>query len=199
MRRREFITLLGGGAVAWPLAARAQQPAKVPRIGIIDDAPIWDYFRQGLRDLGYVDGQNIIIEYRSAQGEPERLAQAARELAAIPVDVIVEFGSPGAHAAKNATTTIPIVMISIGDPVRAGFVASLARPGGNMTGNDFRSGSERKEGTDSERRSSVRISPGVSVESGQCIECSYPARISGRDAKAGYEPYPRACSQHPRV
>jgi putative tryptophan/tyrosine transport system substrate-binding protein len=135
MRRREFITLLGGGAVAWPLAARAQQPAKVPRIGIIDDAPIWDYFRQGLRDLGYVDGQNIIIEYRSAQGEPERLAQAARELAAIPVDVIVEFGSPGAHAAKNATTTIPIVMISIGDPVRAGFVASLARPGGNMTGN----------------------------------------------------------------
>ena len=135
MRRREFITLLGGGAVAWPLAARAQQPAKVPRIGIIDDAPIWDYFRQGLRDLGYVDGQNIIIEYRSAQGEPERLAQAARELAAIPVDVIVEFGSPGAQAAKNATTTIPIVMISIGDPVRAGFVASLARPGGNMTGN----------------------------------------------------------------
>jgi len=82
MRRREFITLLGGGAVAWPLAARAQQPAKVPRIGIIDDAPIWDYFRQGLRDLGYVHGQNIIIEYRSAQGEPERLAQAARELAA---------------------------------------------------------------------------------------------------------------------
>ena len=72
MRRREFIALLGGGAVAWPLAARAQQPAKVPRIGIIDDAPIWDYFRQGLRDLGYVDGQNIIIEYRSAQGEPER-------------------------------------------------------------------------------------------------------------------------------
>jgi len=135
MRRREFITLLGGGAVAWPLAARAQQPAKVPRIGIIDDAPIWDYFRKGLRDLGYVDGQNIIIEYRSAQGEPERLAQAARELAAIPVDVIVEFGSQGAHAAKNATTTIPIVMISIGDPVRAGFVASLARPGGNMTGN----------------------------------------------------------------
>ena len=135
MRRREFVTLLGGGAVAWPLAARAQQPAKVPRIGIIDDAPIWDYFRQALRDLGYVDGQNIIIEYRNAQGEPERLAQAARELASIPVDVIVEFGSTGAHAAKNATTTIPIVMISIGDPVRAGFVASLARPGGNMTGN----------------------------------------------------------------
>src|SRR5262247_2083008 len=129
MRRREFITLLGGGAVAWPLAARAQQPARVPRIGIIDDAPIWDYFRQGLRDLGYVGGQNIAIEYRSAQGELERLSQAARELAAIPVDSIVEFGSPAAYAAQKATTTIPIVMIAIGDPVRAGFVASLRRPG----------------------------------------------------------------------
>ncbi len=134
MQRREFIALLGGAA-AWPLAASAQQrPKKIPRIGIIDDAPIWNYFRSGLRDLGYVEGQNVVIEYRVAQGEPDRLAQAARELAGIPVDVIVEFGSTGAHAAQMATTTIPIVMISIGDPVRAGFVASLARPGGNMTG-----------------------------------------------------------------
>ena len=135
MQRRDFITLLGGVAAAWPFTARAQQPTKIPRIGIIDDAPIWDYFREGMRDLGYVEGQNIVIEYRTAQGEPERLAQAARELAAIPVDIIVEFGSTGARAAQKATTTIPIVMISIGDPVRAGFVASLARPGGNMTGN----------------------------------------------------------------
>ena len=136
MRRREFITLLGGAAVAWPLAARAQQrPTKIPRIGIIDDAPIWDHFRKGLHDLGYVEGQNIVIEYRTAQGEPDRLVQAARELAGLPVDVIVEFGSTAARAAQMATTTIPIVMISIGDPVRAGFVASLARPGGNMTGN----------------------------------------------------------------
>jgi len=135
MRRREFITLVGGAAAAWPLAAQAQRSTKIPRIGIIDDAPIWDYFRQGLHDLGYVEGQNIVIEYRSAQGEPERLAQAARELAAIPVDVIVEFGSTAAYAAHKATTTIPIVMISIGDAVRAGFVASLAQPGGNMTGN----------------------------------------------------------------
>jgi putative ABC transport system substrate-binding protein len=137
MRRREFITLLGGAVATWPVAAWAQQSTKIPHIGVIDDAPIWDYFRQGLHDLGYVEGQNIVIEYRSAQGEPERLVQAARELAAIPVDVIVEFGSPGAHAAKKATTTIPIVMIAIGDPVRAGFVASLARPGGNMTGNSI--------------------------------------------------------------
>ena len=88
-----------------------------------------------MHDLGYVEGQNIVIEYRTAQGEPDRLVQAARELAGLPVDVIVEFGSTAARAAQMATTTIPIVMISIGDPVRAGFVASLARPGGNMTGN----------------------------------------------------------------
>jgi putative ABC transport system substrate-binding protein len=137
MKRREFITLLGGAvASAWPLAAHAQQqPTKIPRIGIIDDAPIWDYFRQGLRDLGYVEGQNIIIEYRASQGEPDRLLQAATELAGLPVDVLVAFGSTTARAAQLATTTVPIVMISIGDPVRAGFVASLARPGGNMTGN----------------------------------------------------------------
>lgn len=136
MRRREFITLLGGAATAWPLVARAQQrPTKIPCIGIIDDAPIWDHFRKALHDLGYVEGQNIVIEYRAAQGEPARLVQAARELAGIPVDVIVEFGSTAARAAQMATTTIPIVMISIGDPVRAGFIASLARPGGNMTGN----------------------------------------------------------------
>lgn len=135
MRRRKFIALFGGVAAGLPLMVHAQQPTKIPRIGIIDDAPIWNYFREELRNLGYVEGQNIIIEYRTAQGEPERLARAASELAAIPVDVIVEFGSTAAHAAKKATTTIPIVMISIGDPVRAGFVASLARPGGNMTGN----------------------------------------------------------------
>src|SRR6266852_5266438 len=116
MRRRKFITLLGGAAVAWPLAARAQQPAtKIPRIGIIDDVPIWDHFRQGLRDLGYIDGQNIVIEYRSAEGQPDRLATAASELARIPVDVIVTSGTAATRAAQQATTTIPIVMIAIGD------------------------------------------------------------------------------------
>jgi putative ABC transport system substrate-binding protein len=135
MKRREFITLVGGAAT-WPLAAPAQQrPKTIPRIGIIDDAPIWDHFRRALRDLGYVEGQNIIIEYRVAHGEPDMLLQAAKELASLPVDVIVEFGSTAARAAQLATKTIPIVMISIGDPVRAGFAASLARPGGNMTGN----------------------------------------------------------------
>jgi putative ABC transport system substrate-binding protein len=134
MQRREFVTLIGSAA-AWPLAARAQQPVKVPRIGIIDNAPIWDPFRAGLRGLGYIEGRNITIEYRSAEGKPDRLAAAAAELVRIPVDVIVTQGSPPTTAAKQATTTIPIVMIGIGDPVRAGFAASLARPGGNITGN----------------------------------------------------------------
>jgi len=134
MKRRAFITLLGGAA-AWPLAARAQQPNRLWRIGIIGDAAIWDHFRQELRDLGYIEGRNIVIEYRSTEERPERLATAATELARLPVDVIVTYGSPATQAAKQATATIPIVMTGIGDPVRAGFVASLAHPGGNITGN----------------------------------------------------------------
>jgi putative ABC transport system substrate-binding protein len=134
--RREFIALMGAAAMACPLAARAQQrPAKIARIGIIDDTPSWDHFREGLRDLGYVAGQNIAFEYRSADGQPERLAAVARDLAALPVDVIAVSGTAAARAAQQATTTIPIVMIAIGDPVRAGLVPSLARPGANTTGN----------------------------------------------------------------
>jgi putative ABC transport system substrate-binding protein len=136
MRRREFITLLGGAAAVWPHVARAQRAPKMPRIGIIDDAPIWDHFRQGLRDLGYIDGQNIAIEYRSTKGNPDdRLATVANDLARLPLDVIVTSGTAASRAAQQATTTIPIVIIAIGDPVRAGLVASLARPGGNITGN----------------------------------------------------------------
>ena len=93
MKRREFITLLGGAAVnAWPVAGHAQKSAKVPRIGIIDDAPIWDHFRQGLHDLGYIDGQNIAFEYRPAEGQPVRLAIAASDLARLPVDIIMASG-----------------------------------------------------------------------------------------------------------
>jgi putative ABC transport system substrate-binding protein len=134
--RREFITLVGGAAVSWPLAASAQQaPGRIPRVGIIDTAPIWDNFRQGLRDLGYVVDKNIAIDYRTAEGNPDRLAAAAADLARLPGDVIVVFGTPAACAAQGATTSVPIVAISIGDPVRAGLVASIARPGGNITGN----------------------------------------------------------------
>jgi putative tryptophan/tyrosine transport system substrate-binding protein len=133
--RRHFISLLGGAALAWPLSARAQQPGKIPRIGIIDDSPIWNAFRNGLRDLGYLESHNIAFEYRYAGGLPERLAWVAAELVRRPVDLIATFGTPPTHAAKEATRTIPIVMIGIGDPVGAGLVSSLARPGGNITGN----------------------------------------------------------------
>jgi putative ABC transport system substrate-binding protein len=117
VRRREFISLLGGGAAAWSLSARAQQPVKIPRIGIIDDSPLWNAFRQGLRDLGYLEGQNIAFEYRYADGLPDRLAEVAAELVRRPVDVIAVYGTPPARTAKQTTTTIPIVMIGIGDPV----------------------------------------------------------------------------------
>jgi len=134
MRRRDLITLLGGAA-AWPLAARAQQPARVPRIGIVDDAPAWHSFRQALREFGYVEGQSVNYEYRYSEGVPDRLAAAVGEFVRRPVDLIAVYGTPPTEAAKAATTTIPIVMIGVGDPVRVGLVASLARPGGNVTGN----------------------------------------------------------------
>src|SRR5262249_3344645 len=133
--RRKFLATLGGAAAAWPLAAHAQQAGKIPRIGIIDDSPRWNAFRHEVRDLGYLEGQNIAFDYAYADGVPERLAEAAAALVRRPVDVIATFGTPASLAAKQATTTIPIVMISIGDPVRAGLVPSLARPGGNITGN----------------------------------------------------------------
>jgi len=131
LKRREFITLLGG-ATAWPSTALAQRPRV---IGIIGDALIWRHFRDGMRELGYVEGQNVRFELRGDEGEPDRFAEAAKELVAIPTDVIVVNGSISAQAAKQATSTIPIVMIAVGDPIRAGLVASLARPGRNITGN----------------------------------------------------------------
>jgi putative ABC transport system substrate-binding protein len=134
LKRREFITLVGG-AVAWPLAARAQQAERVRRIGIIDDTPRWNAFRSGLRELGYLEGENIAFDYAYGEGVPERLAEAAAQLVRRPVDVIATYGTAASFAAKSATSTIPIVMISVGDPVRAGLVGSLAHPGGNVTGN----------------------------------------------------------------
>ncbi len=133
MRRREFITLLSGVAVGWPLAARAARPPFL--VGMIGNAPYWPYFREAMRDLGYSEGQNVKYELRTDETEPARLAEAAKELASIPVDVIAAFFTPATQAAQAATQTIPIVMVSVGDPVRAGLVASLAHPGGNVTGN----------------------------------------------------------------
>jgi putative ABC transport system substrate-binding protein len=145
VKRREFITLLGGAAAAWPLAARAQQGAKVPRIGYLvtgslespEARPMIEAFRQGLRERGYVEGQNIVIEYRSADGKIEHFQLLANELAGLKLDLILAPNTPAARAVQRATTTIPVVVPVMGDPVADGLVATLARPGGNITGLTF--------------------------------------------------------------
>jgi putative ABC transport system substrate-binding protein len=140
MKRREFITLIGGAAAAWPLAARAQQSGKLRTIGFMGQstrsaASEWvAAFVQRLRELGWIEGRNIAIEYRWAEGREERFAGIAAEFVRLKVDVIVTSGTPQVLAAKQATSVIPIVFASSGDPVAGGLVASLARPGGNATG-----------------------------------------------------------------
>ena len=136
MKRREFMVLLGSSAAAWPLAARAQ--SKMARIGALyiglaDAESFKKEIREGFRELGYVEGQNITFEFRSAKGKLERLPELASELVRLKVDVIVALYVPCALAAKQATREIPIVIVAA-DPVETGIVASLARPGGNITG-----------------------------------------------------------------
>jgi putative tryptophan/tyrosine transport system substrate-binding protein len=145
MKRREFISLLGGAMVAWPLAARAQQTSKVPRIGFLDplsrsspiDMGFVEAFRSGLHDLGYVEGKNIIIEYRWSEGKYDRLPGVIAELIHLGVDMLVTYGTPATRASKQATTTIPIVMAVSGDAIATGLINSLNRPGGNITGSTF--------------------------------------------------------------
>src|SRR5262245_22604168 len=142
-RRRDFITLLGGAA-AWPLAARAQQ-LKVLTIGVlvignISPDAFWREFRHGLSDLGYIEGQNIRFEFRSAEGQIDRLPELAAELVRLKVDVIVTWFTPTAVAAKHATGEIPIVMGETGDPIGTGVVMSPPRPGGKIGRASWRGG-----------------------------------------------------------
>jgi putative ABC transport system substrate-binding protein len=139
MRRRDLLALIGVGAIGWPLSVEAQQAAKPARIGYLGvagrDHPNPQAFLQGLRDLGYIEGRNLVIEYRDAEGKPERLPALAAELVALNVDVIVAGGGTlSALAAMQATKTLPVVFPVVGDPVADGLVTSLARPGGNVTG-----------------------------------------------------------------
>src|SRR5258708_1977830 len=140
MQRREFITLVGGAAASLPLAARAQQAGKVYRIGFLSYRGCGasldpnGAFRRGLGEVGYIEGRNLVLEYRDAPGQVERFPDLALQLIRLKIDVLVADGTPASLAAKQVTTTTPIVMVGVADPVLSGLVASLARPGGNVTG-----------------------------------------------------------------
>jgi putative tryptophan/tyrosine transport system substrate-binding protein len=140
LKRREFITLLGGAAAAWPLAARAQAPTAVQKVGYLSDesrssgASSFEIVAKALRELGYVEGRSIAFESRYAEEKNDLLPALAAELVRMRVNVIIAVGTPATRAAKNATNTIPVVFSRIADPIALGLVTSLARPGGNLTG-----------------------------------------------------------------
>src|SRR5262245_10986341 len=135
LRIAMLATVLAGVLFAVPLAVEGQEAAKAPRIGLLDYGQFWNPLIQRLSELGYIEGKTIIFEYRASEGVPERLPALAQDLVQRRVDVIVTYGTVPTQAAKQATRTIPIVMVGAGDPVKAGLVPSLARPGGNITGN----------------------------------------------------------------
>jgi putative ABC transport system substrate-binding protein len=194
MQRREFITLFGGAAATWPLAARAQQPAgRVYRVGWLVIASreqqlhLLKAFEEGLRSLGYRVGENVVIEYRFANGEMERLPALAADLVRLGVDVIITGFNPITVAAMKATTTIPIVMTSGVDPVGTGLVASLARPGGNVTGLTADAGGEilgkrfelLKETLPNLSRLGILFNPDVAATRGRQTSMGETARTLG--------------------
>jgi len=181
MRRREFVTLIGGAAVAWPLAARALPNDRVPHIGVLlsiadsdPDAPRRiQAFRQGLQELGWTDGRNVRVEYRFGAADASRIAMQVAELVALKPDVIVGNSAPVVAALRQATRTIPVVFVQIIDPVGSGLVESLARPGGNMTGfSDFEFGTSSKwlellkEVTPSTTQAAVILAHGLASSTG---------------------------------
>src|SRR6266566_3874461 len=194
MQRREFIGLIGGAA-AWPLAARAQQPAgRVYRVGYLSigarEQTLYatKAFEEGLRSLGYRIGENVVIEYRFANAEIERLPALAADLVWIGVDIIIAAGgNPATDAAMKATTIIPIVMTTVVDPVSAGIVASLARPGGNVTGLAVDAGGEilgkrfelLKETLPNLSRVGILFNPDVAVNRSRLTSMAEPARVLG--------------------
>jgi putative ABC transport system substrate-binding protein len=194
MQRREFIGLIGGAA-AWPLAARAQQPAgRVYRVGYLSigarEQTLYatKAFEEGLRSLGYRIGENVVIEYRFANAEIERLPALAADLVRIGVDIIIAAGgNPATDAAMKATTIIPIVMTTVVDPVSAGIVASLARPGGNVTGLAVDAGGEilgkrfelLKETLPNLSRLGILFNPDVAVNRSRLTSMAEPARVLG--------------------
>src|SRR3954464_6330776 len=197
MRRRDLIKIITGSALAWPLPAAAQQPAgRVYRVGYLAGGSrqtqlyLVAAFDEGLRSLGYRVGQNIVVEYRFADGEVQRLPALAAELVRLGVDVIVSGNTRSTIAAMNATTTIPIVMTSSANPVSAGLVASLARPGGNVTGFSLDGGDEgemqgKRLGLLKETLPTLtRV--GV-VESGRCAQSCSAGVDERRDAAVGFE------------
>ena len=189
MNRREFFTVFGGTAVAWPIVALAQQPEKLPLIGYLSPGssaigPLarHDAFQEGLRELGYVEGKNVAIAYRFANGNFDRLADLAAELVRLKVDVIVSVVTQASLAAKNATSTIPVVMVSVGDPVGSGLVPGLARPGANVTGTSAmaaevigKSLQLLKEAVPNLSRVAVLWNPGNAVFQGQILTATKDA------------------------